>query len=72
MMAACRRCRFPRRRVSHARGKLVVLAMIALGLILGVTSLFFRPAPPARPATRPGTTPATLPASMPATLPAAS
>jgi hypothetical protein len=44
-------------RQSHASGKLVVIAMIALGVALGLVGFIYRHAVPPPPATQPSTLP---------------
>ena len=56
-------------RTDHRRGKLVVLAIIGLGLALGLVGYGFRRALPARPTTRPATQPATAPVTDAVSLP---
>ena len=50
---------------SSPRGKFVVLAIVGLGILLGLVGYTFRRAIPPRPATQPTTAPADQPAVLP-------
>lgn len=49
------------RQSGHRSGKLVVLAIIGLGLALGVVGMLFRPARVTKPTTQPSTHPTSIP-----------